>query len=280
MNLQFIKYFVVLSETGNFTHAAEKVHVVQSSFSTGIKKLEEQLNCKLFYRDNRKVLLTEAGKELLPRAKKLLSIWNEMESFYVEEQQTVLKLGIVNEIDFNAIVPTIKSFHEAYPYYQIQVIEENNLTKLKEKLKQRELDAFFLKYDVDAEELDRRLMRKDPLALAVPNTHPFAKFDKIDLKLIDGQDFIERTNCSLYEEVHSYLQKEKITPKIVFRARGDDMARALVSAAVGISLIPVIEVEHSKYKLVNLSGQQFHRKIYLNWDKSHLPRVLKRFLEF
>ena len=55
MNLQFVKYFAALAEVGNFTQAAEKVHVVQSTFSTGIKKLEQQLNCKLFYRDNRQV---------------------------------------------------------------------------------------------------------------------------------------------------------------------------------------------------------------------------------
>ena len=279
MNLQFIKYFITLAEIKNFTQAADKVHVVQSTFSTGIKKLEQQLKCKLFYRDNRQVLLTDEGRQLLPKAKQLLSTWNDMESVFSEEHQKPLRLGVVNEIDFNAIAPMMKSFHERHPSIETQIID-NQDTDLHQLLKNEQIDGYFQKYiPNDQEGIEHRLIRKDRLVLAIPATHPFANKKKTPLQTIDEQHFIERTNCSLYSEVEGYLQKQNIQPKIVFRAKGDDMAKALVAAGIGISLVPEIEIAYPNINYVPLSDVQFDRKIYLIWKKGKATSTMKKLLE-
>lgn len=278
MNLQFIKYFVMLSETNNFTQAAEKAHVVQSSFSTGIKKLEQQLNCKLFYRDNRQVMLTDEGRQLLPKAKQLLAVWHEMEGTFSAERKTPLKLGIVSEIDFNAIVPLMKSYHELYPSNQIQVIEKEEAV-LHQLLKNKSIDGFFLKYiPSQFTTVEHRLIRKDKLVFAVPTQHPFAQKDKINMQELDGQDFIERTNCSLYKEVEGCLEAGNISPHVVFQAKGDDMAKALVASGIGISLVPQIEKGYQNIKFVPIADQQFNREIFLIWNKGASPKSLQNFL--
>lgn len=279
MNLQFIKYFVALAEVKNFTHAAERVHVVQSTFSTGIKKLEQQLSCKLFYRDNRQVLLTDEGKQLLPKAKQLLRTWNDMESIFSEEYCKPLKLGVVSEIDFNAIVPMMKSFHERYPNIETQIIE-NSEVELHQMLKMESIDCYFQKYiPFDHNEFEYRLIRKDKLVLAIPNTHPFAGMKKLALQAIDGQNLIERTNCSLYSEVEACLQKRNIQPKVVFRAKGDDMAKALVASGIGISLVPNIELEYPNIKYVPISDEQFDRKIFMIWKKGNVTKTMNKLLK-
>jgi LysR family hydrogen peroxide-inducible transcriptional activator len=278
MNLQFIKYFVVLSETGNFTKAAQKVHVVQSSFSTGIKKLEQQLSCKLFFRDNRQVHLTEEGKQLLPKAKQLLRVWNDMESLFSVEYAKPLRLGVVSEIDFKAIVPMMKSFHERFPSHQVQIVEGNE-AELHQNLKNESIDGFFQKYIPDEQNgFEHQLIRKDKLVLAVPVQHVFASKSKLPLKSIDQQDLVERTNCSLYMEVESCLDQHEIKPNIVFQAKGDDMARALVASGIGISLIPQIDTEYPNIKYVSISDHQFHRKIFLVWKKGNTSKMLKNLL--
>ena len=278
MNLQFVKYFVILAEVGNFTHAAEKVHVVQSTFSTGIKKLEQQLNCKLFYRDNRQVLLTDEGRQLLPKAKHLLKTWYEMESIFSEEYHKPLKLGIVSEVDFNAIVPMMKSFHELYPTIETQIIEGSEI-ELQQMLKKQSIDGYFQKYiPQTTDDFKYRLIRKDKLVLAVPKNHPFASKSKLPLQAIDNQNLIERTNCSLYTEVEHSLKEKNIQPNIVFRAKGDDMAKALVAAGIGISLVPSIEVAYPNVQYIPISDEQFDRKIYLIWKKGNNSNVMKKLL--
>ena len=279
MNLQFIKYFVALAEVGNFTQASEQVHVVQSTFSSGIKKLEQQLHCKLFYRDNRKVLLTDEWKQLLPKAKQLLRTWHEMESIFSEEYQKPLKLGVVSEIDFNAIVPMLKSLRELHPTLETQIVE-NGEAELHQMLKKEHIDGYFQKYvPFDHHDFEYRLIRKDKLVLAVPSNLPFAAKSKLPLQIIDGQDLIERTNCSLYGEVDLWLQQNQIKPNIVFRAKGDDMAKALVSSGIGISLVPDIEMAYPNVRYVPLAGPQFDRHIYLIWKKGNVSATMQKLLK-
>lgn len=278
MNLQFIKYFVTLADVGNFTQAAEKVHVVQSTFSTGIKKLEQQLNCKLFYRDKRQVLLTDEGKQLLPRARQLLMTWYEMESIFSEEYLKPLKLGAVSEIDFNAIVPMLKTFHELHPNIETQIIESSEV-ELHQMLKSESIDGFFQKYiPFDHNDFEYRLIRKDKLVLAVPNNHPLAVKSELPLQAIDGQNLIERTNCSLYSEVENCLKTRNIHPNVVFRAKGDDMAKALVASGVGISLVPNIEMEYPNVKYVPIADEQFDRKIFMIWKKGNVSKAVEKLL--
>ena len=279
MNLQFVKYFVTLAEIGNFTQAAQKVHVVQSTFSTGVKKLEQQLNCKLFYRNNRQVQLTDEGKQLLPKAKQLLSVWNDMESVFSEEYCKPLKLGTVSEIDFNAVVPMMKSYHELYPQIETQIIEDSEV-KLHQMLKSESIDGYFQKYiPFDYNDFEYRLIRKDKLVLAVPSNHPFANKKKLALKAIDNQDLIERTNCSLYNEVETCLKESNINPNIVFRAKGDDMAKALVASGIGISLVPQIEMPYPNIKYIPIADQQFNRKIFLIWKKGRVSKSMSNLLK-
>ena len=63
MNLDNVKCFISLAECLNFTKAAEKEHMTQTSMSRKISGLEEELGVRLFYRDNHQVILTDAGSE-------------------------------------------------------------------------------------------------------------------------------------------------------------------------------------------------------------------------
>ena len=73
MELRHLRYFVAVAEEGSFSHAAEREHVSQPSLSQQIQKLEAELNHRLFDRLPRSVVLTEAGRSLLPYARQILT---------------------------------------------------------------------------------------------------------------------------------------------------------------------------------------------------------------
>ena len=73
MDISNLQAFVVVADTASFSLAAEQLHVTQPAVSKRISTLENQWDTRLFNRLGRKVLLTEAGQMLLPRAKRILS---------------------------------------------------------------------------------------------------------------------------------------------------------------------------------------------------------------
>ena len=72
MEIHQLEYFVAIVETGGFSRAAERCNVAQPSLSQQIKKLENEVGFPLFDRLGRKVVLTDVGKMLLPRARTIL----------------------------------------------------------------------------------------------------------------------------------------------------------------------------------------------------------------
>ena len=98
MEIHQLEYFVAVVETGGFSRAAERCNVAQPSLSQQIKKLEGEIGQPLFDRLNRKVVLTEAGRMLLPRANRILG---ELQDIKVEMQTEIqegygtLKVGFI-----------------------------------------------------------------------------------------------------------------------------------------------------------------------------------------
>ena len=80
MELSQLRIFAAVAETGSFTKAAKMLYVSHSTTSRGVAALEEELGVQLFDRDNRVFGLTEAGEKLLPRAKEILSLADEIEN--------------------------------------------------------------------------------------------------------------------------------------------------------------------------------------------------------
>ncbi|WP_338763973.1 LysR family transcriptional regulator [Bernardetia sp. ABR2-2B] len=277
MNIQFLKYFITLAETNNFTQAAEKNHVVQSAFSSGIKKLEENLNCTLFFRDKRNVHLTKEGEALLPKAKTILSMWNAMESEFVEEKSKILNLGVLDVLDFDEIVPMMKSFNELYNSYQVNLIE-GNTEILYEKLQKQEIDAIFIKSIPSQKNLDYRIITEDKLVFGVPQNHILAQKNKLELSVLHQLPFIKRYNCNLYDEIQEVLKVKNIEPDVIFSANGDDVAKSLVASGLGVSLLPQPKQEIEGIKFIPISDGDFRRKIVFVWKKDTVPSALEKLL--
>ncbi|WP_291724821.1 LysR family transcriptional regulator [Bernardetia sp.] len=277
MNIQFLKYFITLAETQNFTQAAEKNNVVQSAFSSGIKKLEETLNCKLFFRDKRNVRLTKEGEILLPQAKSILSIWYDMETKFVAEQAKVLNLGVLDVLDFDEIVPMMKSFNELYGSYKINLIE-GDTEVLCEKLLKEKLDAVFIKSIPTEKKLAYKIITEDKMVIGVPQTHSLAQKKEIDLSAIHQLPFIQRNNCNLYDEIQEVFSQKNIAPNIIFSANGDEVAKSLVASGLGITMLPKPKKELEGICCVSIKDVDFKRKIVLAWKKENVQNALKNLL--
>lgn len=279
MNLQFIKYFVVLCETQNFTKAAEKVFVVQSTFSAGIKKLEEHLGVRLFHRDKRNVSLTHEGKILLPKAKSLLTLWNDIEYQFNTSELKELRIGLLRTIHHtDVIIPILKNFQDLYKQYQIQLVEKEQKTLLN-MLAKNELDAIFIEEAVlDTTIFNTRFVYEEKLELVVSKNHPLATKEKVDLKAVNELPFIKHDNCVLSTTVYQTFSERNIKTKPVFSAQQSDVVLELVASGMGVSLMAKPQKNNEKVCFIPLADVSFKRNIVLAWNKNNDTKILSDFL--
>ena len=130
IDLVLLRSFVTVVDTGNFTRAAEHLHLTQSTVSQQILRLEQQLDCRLLDRSQRQVLPTEEGDRLLGYARRLLRLANEAsEALSPEHTGGVLRLGVPEDLGSGALMPLIASFARERPRLRLEVESTRKFAK-------------------------------------------------------------------------------------------------------------------------------------------------------
>ena len=126
MELRHLRYFAALAEQLSFTVAAQKVHVTQSTLSHQIRQLEEELGCRLFEREGRRVTMTEAGELFLERVRNALREVDEGVStvrFAAEEMTGVVRIGATHTFNLHIIPRCVSLFLDRHPSVRVDVLE-------------------------------------------------------------------------------------------------------------------------------------------------------------
>ncbi|OLP61512.1 LysR family transcriptional regulator [Xaviernesmea oryzae] len=160
LELDVLKTFVAIAETGNFTNAAERVHRTPSAVSMQIKKLEEMLNGPLFLRDARSVSLTTRGEVLLGYARRLLALNNEaVARFLLPDLNGSVRLGVVDDISEWVLPNVLKAFAQCYPNIMVDVRIANSAT-LRKMVDEHRIDIAIYNCGCDGAEDGEILLRE------------------------------------------------------------------------------------------------------------------------
>ena len=178
MDLTVMNYVVNVADCGNFSQAAETCHVGQPALSQQIARLEKELGVRLFYRNPRGAVPTEAGSEFVRRAREILSHSKELEetmSSYAGLHRGTLTLGLITSLQCIEFGSMLSAFVHAYPDISFS-IRQFGTYQLADLLTERKIDLAFL--NLPPKGLPPQLafdpLGKDRYALAVPYDHPLA----------------------------------------------------------------------------------------------------------
>lgn len=234
MELQQIRYFLAVVDCGTFLAASEQVHVSQPTLSAGIRKLEESLNVRLFYRGSRVATLTPAGEIFLPQARQSYTQLMSVKSLLSAERKKI-NIGVLNTIPMDHITEIIRHYKAVNPHVFIELVVAS-IDELPSMLQSNKLDLIFTTKQTDSNNFT--LLFEEQLKIVVSAQHPFSAFKEIDLVKLSGQPFIERIRCESWDEVHYYFQSNNIQPLSVCRTENDESVLALVAADLGVSIMP------------------------------------------
>lgn len=284
MELQQLRYFCAVADTRNFTRAAIQTNVAQPSLSQQILKLEDELGAKLFDRLARSVKLTQFGKAFLPKALAILrqvgEARTEIQEMSGSEKGTVV-LGAIPTIAPYLLPGILRGFTSEHPMVRVRVAEE--LTPiLLERLRSGSLDLALLALPIRGEDLMLKELFCEPLFAVVPSGHRLAS--KTSLSLRDMKDdfflLLKEGHC-FRENTISACQRSRLKPNIVFECGQFSSILAMVSAGMGVSLVPEMAVERrSGCTFIPIRDAQAQRKVGLAELKHHFAtRAHRSFVE-
>lgn len=267
MELDQLRYFLSVAEQGSFTRAAEEVSLSQPALSRSIQRLEEELGQPLFDRQARKVVLTDAGKMLLSRAKQIVAATDDICAEICDDGQTgYVRVGAIPTIAPYFLPKHLQVFKKRFPKATV-VVHEDTTTELLRKINDGAIDVGVAALPIDARYLDVKILFEEELQLVLSKDHPLVSKTSIQASDLDGLAFIllGEAHC-LTSNVVSYCHNKTLFPVSVERTSQIAMIQELVSLNHGVSLIPRMASDRDKSKeriYRSLKGKKPMRTIVL-----------------
>jgi DNA-binding transcriptional LysR family regulator len=197
MELRQLRMFVAVAEEGGFSRAADRLHLVQSAVSAGIRGLERELGTALFDRDTRHVELSDAGRALLPEARTVLSA-AALASDSVAQVGGGLRgsvtLGTMQAQGMRRVSTArlIASFQRDHPGVRISARHVGGSTEMARQVAEDRLDLGILSLVGQQHAgLELTLLASEPMFLACAPGHPLAGSETVSLTELAAERFVD-----------------------------------------------------------------------------------------
>jgi LysR family hydrogen peroxide-inducible transcriptional activator len=267
MELQQLRYFCAIADTGSFTRAARQTHVSQPSLSQQIRKLEDELGARLIDRLGRTVQLTELGRSFLPRARAVLRDLEAARSDVVERKMSIsgpISVGVIPTIAPYFLPPLLAAFSRKYPEVRVTVVEEITPLLL-ERLRTGTMDVAIAALPLPARTHDFQLfpLRVEKLFAVLPKHHTLAKRRAVSLEELRDDPFVLlRDGHCFRETAFAACKRARLNPRIIFESGQFSSILSMVDAGLGVSIVPAMAVEkRSGCRYVPLADERAARTI-------------------
>ncbi|WNS76268.1 LysR family transcriptional regulator [Bacillus sp. DTU_2020_1000418_1_SI_GHA_SEK_038] len=260
MELRDLKSFMEVADYKSFTNAAAHSYLTQPSLSKAVKKLEEELNVELFDRSTRHLRLTDAGQIVYRQSQKAFASLSELNVLLDELRDITsgeIKIGIPPLIGTLFFPKIAQSFNEKYPKVSLELVELG--AKLIGRLiEEASIDVAIVVLPSNEETFNIYPFFQDEFVLFLHEDHPFAKRDTISINELKDEKFILFSeDFTLHDYIIQACEKEGFSPIVSYQSSQWDLILELVSAKLGITLLPKIIYEkqsNQNVKIVKLEN--------------------------
>jgi LysR family hydrogen peroxide-inducible transcriptional activator len=222
--------------------------VSQPSLSQQIRKLEDELGTRLFDRLGRTVRLTEPGRAFLPRARAVLSELEAARSDLVEREASVggtVCVGVIPTIAPYFLPPYLAAFSRKYPQARVSVLEEITPLLL-ERLRSGSMEVAILALPIPVRghEFESFTLATEKLYAVLPQRHPLARRSALTLMELRNDPFLLLRDGHCFRETTvEACRRARLSPHIVFESGQFSSILSMVSAGLGVSIVPEMAVD-------------------------------------
>jgi DNA-binding transcriptional LysR family regulator len=240
MQLQDLHVFVTVAQERSFSLAARKLHRTQPAVSQAIRRIEEELEDRLFDRSSRNGALTEAGTLLLDHAERLLRMASAAQAA-VRELQHVRRGRVVigaNEAAVHSLLPFVRDYAASHPQVTVEVRRVPS-RRIASELLERSMDFGVMTFLPADRALQSIPLGGDELVMLAHPEHPLARRKRVSIEEVGRQVVIAHNDPSptrervlrLYERRHAPINIQISLPSL------DGIKRA-VEMGVGVAVLP------------------------------------------
>lgn len=268
MEIRQLRAFVAIAESGTFTAGALRVHVTQAAISMQIRQLETEIGAKVFVRAPRHVILTEAGEQLLRRARHILrehdAALDEIAELAGAERGR-LRIGSASAMVLTEQLPSIlKELRKQHPAAEIAVTSGTSEV-LVDQILAGEVDIAFVSLPVDVRGIKTERLSEDQLVAIASPRHKLAKQRTVSAYTLAGERLIlgERGG-NTRRLIDLFFAQAGVTLRVAMELSRQQAIRRMVEEDMGVGIVPLqsVKEEVEKGKLIRwwIEGAQ------INWE--------------
>jgi LysR family hydrogen peroxide-inducible transcriptional activator len=280
MTLTELRYIVAVARERHFGRAAEACFVSQPTLSVAVKKLEDELDVKLFERGSAEITVTPLGEEIIRQAQAVLEQAQAIKEIAKRGKDPLagaLRLGVIYTIGPYLLPDLVRSAIANVPQMPL-MLQENFTVKLLEMLRAGELDCAILAEPFMDTNLAMAPLYDEPFMVAVPRNHPLALRDKI------SAEELKRETMLLLGAGHCFRDHVlEVCPEFArfssnaegirksFEGSSLETIKHMVAAGMGVTVVPQLSVPpepHPHLVFVPFEAPVPTRRVVLAWRRS------------
>jgi DNA-binding transcriptional LysR family regulator len=287
MEIRQLRSFQTVANLLSFNKAADRLNYAQSSISAQIQALEEELKVQLFDRLGRRVLLTEAGTQLLEYANKILDLVAESHSEMAAAKEPLgsLTIRIPETFGVQRLPAVIKEFHSRCPKVRLNFITCAHEGLDKDLRKGLTDLAFLLTESFQAADLMMETVGFESVVLVAGPDHRLAAQEAVATRELAGETILlSKVDCSYRKSFERLLHEEGIGKLIRLEFHSVEVLKRHIMAGVGITVLPEIavaaEVAAGSLVILPWSENPIEVALLMVWYRDRwLSPTLRAFME-
>jgi len=285
MEIRHLITLKAIVDKGGFSKAASHLGYAQSTVTSHIQALEQELGIPLFDRIGKKVQLTEVGEKFLAHAVEMIELYTKAKDvFKMEKEETgTLRIGAPESLTIYRLPLIIQSFRKRYPKVNI-IMKSGNCWELREELRRGELDiAFFLHAPLTDYELHTETLVEEPLVIIVPPDSE--KSRTVSSFLLSENENILLTEQGCYRDYfEAFLRSKGIVTENGIEFWSVEAIKQCVICGLGISMLPFVtvrnEIEEQKMDYIEWDASLGSVSTIMSWHKDKwLSHAAKGFMK-
>lgn len=238
MELRELKYMMEIGKTKHMSNAANNLYITQPALSKALKKLEEELGVRLFYRDGAQMLPTNACRVLLEDGAAIIRMVEEMTAKITNIEQLeggVLRVGVPLG-NVYALAEIIARFKKRCPKVELELYEGSG-AEILQMVVRSELDVAFARRPLESNQVNETLLLADEIVLGVPPQSELAVQETFPIGDLKGKPYICLSESAfIYSDIKEKLVQSGVTTK-PYMCGGDLRMLIQVARSSGVPII-------------------------------------------